>query len=79
MEEKDSAFFNLRQGVKIMKKILYILALVFFLAGLTACSQENREFTMHKPGVYKGTVDPPLAKEHDQELINRFKMVQTDR
>jgi hypothetical protein len=34
---------------------------------------------MHKAGEYKGTIDPLLAKQHDQELINRFKMVQTDR
>jgi hypothetical protein len=61
-----------------MRITLYILSLVLLL-GLAACSEENREFTLHKPGVYKGTIDPLLAKQHDQQLINRFKMVQTDR
>jgi hypothetical protein len=47
--------------------------------GLTACSEEPRDFTMYKAGQYKGTVDPLLAKNLDQELNTRFKQVQTDR
>jgi hypothetical protein len=62
-----------------MRRIVYILALLLVFTGLTACSDESREFTMHEPGVYKGTVDPLLAKQQHQELINRFKMIQTDR
>ena len=34
---------------------------------------------MHKAGVYKGAKDPLLAKKQHQELINRLKMIQTDR
>jgi hypothetical protein len=62
-----------------MKRKMCILALFVAIAGLTACSDESRKFTMHEPGVYKGGADPLLAEEKHQELINRFKMVQTDR
>jgi hypothetical protein len=62
-----------------MRRTLYILALFLACAGLAACTDESREVTIHEPGVYKGTVDPLLAKQQDQELINRFKMIQTDR
>ena len=34
---------------------------------------------MHKPGVYKGAKDPLLALKNQQELIDRLKLVQTDR
>jgi hypothetical protein len=50
-----------------------------FLAGLVGCSSESRNVTMHKPGVYKGTKDPLLALKNQQELIDRAKLVQTDR
>lgn len=62
-----------------MKKYICILASLLFCIGLTACSDESREYTQHKPGVYKGTQDPLLAKENHQELNNRFMKVQTDR
>ncbi len=62
-----------------MKIKLCILAAILMLTGLTACTDESRDFTMHEPGVYKGTKDPLLAKKEHQELVKRFKMVQTDR
>jgi hypothetical protein len=62
-----------------MKIKLCILASILMLTGFAACTDESRDFTMHEPGVYKGIKDPLLAKEQHQELVKRFKMVQTDR
>ena len=62
-----------------MKRILFILTAFVVLAGLVGCSSESRNVTMHKPGVYKGAKDPVLALKNQQELIDRFKLVQTDR
>ncbi len=64
-----------------MKPGAYVLMLMAFLvpAVLTGCSYESRETTVHKPGVYKGAKDDLLAKQNRQELIDRFKLVQTDR
>ena len=61
------------------KKIGVLISMLVLMAVAVACTSENREFTMHKAGVYKGTKDPLLAKEQHQELINRLKMIQTDR
>ncbi len=62
-----------------MKKNIHILLSLLFIAGLTACSDESREMTMHEPGQYKGGKDPLLTKSMDKELHDRFMMVQTDR
>ena len=62
-----------------MKRIGYILTLILLAAGLASCSNESRDFTLHEPGIYKGAKDPLLAKKEQQELVNRLKMVQTDR
>lgn len=62
-----------------MKSIGYLLIAFLLLMGLTGCSYEPREMTIHEPGVYKGGKDPLLASQHRQELIDRFKLVQTDR
>jgi len=62
-----------------MKRIGYLLAAFFFLVALSACSSEPRGTTIHKPGEYKGAKDPLLALKNQQELIDRFKLVQTDR
>ncbi len=62
-----------------MKRICFISVLFIVLVGLAGCSYESRETTMHEPGVYKGAKDPLLARQQQQELIDRFKLVQTDR
>lgn len=49
------------------------------LTGFAGCSPESRKLTLHEPGVYKGDRDPVLELKQQQELINRFKLVQTDR
>jgi hypothetical protein len=54
------------------------------LLGLIAsgCS-DSADVTLHKPGVYKGPVDPLVEKQRSAEqqevLLARFKQVQTDR
>lgn len=62
-----------------MKLTCYILSAFIVFAGLTACSSEPRSVTKHEPGVYKGAKDPVLELKNQQELIDRFKLVQTDR
>jgi hypothetical protein len=62
-----------------MKGICYMVGFCLVLLGLPGCSYESRRQTYHQPGVYKGTKDPLLAQQHRQELIDRFKLVQTDR
>ena len=62
-----------------MKRKWHVLTAFIVLAGLTGCSSEPRSVTMHEPGVYKGAKDPLLAQQRQQDLIDRFKLVQTDR
>jgi hypothetical protein len=62
-----------------MKRKWHIVAAFIVLAGLAGCTSEPRSVTMHKPGIYKGEKDPLLAQQRQQELIDRFKLVQTDR
>ena len=62
-----------------MKRTCCISAVFIVLVGLAGCSYESREVTLHEPGVYKGAKDPLLARQEQQELIDRFKLVQTDR
>ncbi len=62
-----------------MKGICYMVVVGLVLLGLLGCSYESRKETYHQPGVYKGAKDPLLAQQHRQELIDRFKLVQTDR
>ena len=62
-----------------MKRSGYILMALLILAGLAGCSMEPRSVTMHEPGVYKGAKDPMLSLQNQQVLIDRFKLVQTDR
>jgi len=62
-----------------MKRILFMLTAFAVLAGIVGCSSESRSVTMHKPGVYKGAKDPLLALKNQQELIDRLKLVQSDR
>ena len=62
-----------------MKRISDMLMVCVLLTGLAGCSYESRKPTMHEPGVYKGAKDQVLAEQRQQELINRFKLVQADR
>jgi len=63
----------------MMKLTRTILTALIILVGLAACSTESRKTTIHEPGVYKGKKDPLLALKNQQELIDRFRLVQTDR
>jgi hypothetical protein len=62
-----------------MKGFGTLLTATLVLLGLVGCSSEGRKVTLHKPGVYKGAKDPLLLKQQQQVLIDRFKLVQTDR
>ena len=62
-----------------MKRIWHILMVFIVLAGLTCCSYESRQTTLHDPGVYKGAKDQSLPSQQQQELIDRLKLLQTDR
>ncbi len=63
----------------MMKRIGYLLMAFIVLAGLAGCSTESRKTTVHEPGVYKGEKDALLALKNQQQLIDRLKLVQTDR
>ncbi len=60
-------------------KLWHLMTVSLVLAGLAGCSMEPRSVTMHEPGVYKGAKDPLLALQNQQVLIDRLKLVQTDR
>lgn len=62
-----------------MKRGWQILMALLIIAAVAGCSNEPRSVTMHKPGVYKGANDPLLAQQNRQVLIDRLKLVQTDR
>jgi hypothetical protein len=62
-----------------MKSIPCMLMLCVLLTALAGCSYESRKTTIHEPGVYKGAKDQVLAEQRQQELVNRFKLVQADR
>jgi hypothetical protein len=62
-----------------MKRRWYALMAFVVLVGLAGCSSESRNVTIHQPGVYKGAQDPVLAMQKQQELVDRFKLVQADR
>jgi hypothetical protein len=62
-----------------MKPAWPVLMAFIVPLGAIGCSYESRETTLHEPGVYKGAKDPLLASKHQQELIDRFTLVQSDR
>ncbi len=62
-----------------MKRTGHILLALVVLMVLAGCSYEPRETKIHEPGVYKGEKDPVLAQKNQQQLIDRFRLVQTDR
>jgi lipoprotein NlpI len=49
---------------------------------LAGCS-DSGDVTLHKPGVYKGALDPLIAKQaspaQQEKLVARFNQIQTDR
>ena len=59
--------------------ILTLLLSTTIIIGLSACSEERRELTIHEPGEYKGATDPLLAAGPHPNLNPRFKKIQTDR
>ena len=62
-----------------MRRIGHLLTAFFVLAALWGCCLESRSVTMHEPGKYKGAKDPLLKLQNQQDLIDRLKLVQTDR
>jgi len=62
-----------------MKPKYMIMAVLMTVTGIAGCSPEPRKVTLHEPGVYKGDRDPVLELKQQQELINRLKLVQSDR
>lgn len=50
--------------------------------GLGGCSDSGKVI-LHKPGVYKGAIDPLIEKQgspaQQEKLLARFNQVQTDR
>lgn len=56
--------------------------MVIWAVALAGCSQSD-DVTIHKPGVYKGPVDPLVEKQRSPQqqeaLLTRFNQVQTDR
>ncbi len=62
-----------------MKRIGYLLVAFFILASLWGCCLESRGFTTHVPAKYKGAKDPLLALKNQQQLVDRLKLVQSDR
>ncbi|MGE5856831.1 MAG: hypothetical protein ACM34C_09750 [Syntrophaceae bacterium] len=64
----------------LLRLLTASLILAGLLAALAGCSPEPRTVTLREPGVYKGAKDPLLAmQQQDQVLIDRFRLVQTDR
>jgi hypothetical protein len=65
-----------------MKRLLRMFLLLAPALVMIGC-YESSDVTIKEPGVYKGSIDPLLAKEKSQEqqdkLVARFKLVQMDR
>lgn len=61
---------------------ILVLAAGTLALALSGC-YESPKATLYKPGVYQGKKDPLLAKQREQsqqkQLLERFKLVQTDR
>lgn len=70
----------------MQKKAVMLSGAVFLLGLLTGgCSEspDSPPTTLHKPGVYKGAIDPLIEKQRSPQqqetLLARFKQIQTDR
>lgn len=65
-----------------MKSAILSAAVVFLGFALAGCS-DSTDVTLHKPGVYKGSVDPLIEKQRSpqqqERLVARFNQIQTDR
>ncbi len=62
-----------------MKLKYLIMAVLMMVVGIAGCSPEPRSVTLHEPGVYKGKRDPVLELKDQQLLIDRARLVQSDR
>lgn len=65
-----------------MKPVL-LGGIVVALGLVAAGCSDSPEVVLHEPGVYKGPVDPLVAKqgtaEQQERLVARFNQIQTDR
>ncbi len=64
----------------MFNNVLVCLAICLFTVILAGCSEVQDN--LHEPGVYKGKIDPFLAKSGDEQsrlLAERFNSIQTDR
>ncbi len=65
-----------------MKSAILSAAVIFLGFALVGCS-DSTDVTLHKPGVYKGAVDPLIDKQRSpqqqERLVARFNQIQTDR
>lgn len=63
-----------------MKPTVILSAII--VLGIAGCS-DSADVTLHKPGVYKGAMDPLIEKQRSpqqqEKLVARFNQVQTDR
>lgn len=63
-----------------MKSTVILSAII--VLGIAGCS-DSSDVTLHKPGVYKGAMDPLIEKQRSpqqqEKLVARFNQVQTDR
>ncbi|MEJ2286423.1 MAG: hypothetical protein P8X85_22830 [Desulfobacterales bacterium] len=64
-----------------MKFKIWLMTPALAVAILWGC-YESADIAFHEPGIYKGRRDPLLDQrrpEEQQQLIERFKKIQTDR
>jgi hypothetical protein len=65
--------------MRIKSVMLGVVIVAFAVSG---CSNSS-DVTLHKPGVYKGAIDPLIEKQQSpqqqERLVARFNLVQTDR
>ncbi|MFL6622488.1 MAG: hypothetical protein ACJ8KA_05975 [Sulfurifustis sp.] len=64
------------------RKSSLLCAVTVFVALVSSCS-DSQDVVIHKPGVYKGAIDPLIEKQRSpqqqERLVGRFNQVQTDR
>ena len=66
-----------------MHKPTLLCGAALVVALLAAGCSNSEDVTLHKPGVYKGALDPLIDKQRapqqQERLAARFNQVQTDR